>query len=190
MHGQKNIKLSSSCLSVRLSVCPSVCLCAHVENFCSLWTNFHEIFYPRIIPKSVHMILFLLLSETNNVYFTRKQKFFIIARLILLRMTYVSNWVADKTATNILSSTKFSENSDNVEEYGTARQTTDDKLTMCRKYALFIPDNLRKDTDTHSEYLTVLALPCQKWLAKDPHSYVTVHYLSYYSSHFLHMLCT
>jgi hypothetical protein len=49
---------------------------------------------------------------------------------------------------------------DNVEEYVTARQATHDTITRRMRFACWIT----KATDTHSEYVILIAFPRQQWL--------------------------
>ena len=46
---------------------------------------------------------------------------------------------------------------DDLEKYGTARPATDDSIVRRRKDAIYMPDNMGKNTDTHSEYLILNA---------------------------------
>jgi hypothetical protein len=48
---------------------------------------------------------------------------------------------------------------DNVEKYGTSRQTTDGKIMWRMRFASWIT----KTTDTHQEYVIILAFPLPKW---------------------------
>jgi hypothetical protein len=50
----------------------------------------------------------------------------------------------------------------NVEKYGRARQATDDNIIRRMRFACWIT----KATDTHSEYLILIALPRQQWLCE------------------------
>jgi hypothetical protein len=50
-----------------------------------------------------------------------------------------------------------------VEKYGTARQATDDIIWRMR-FACWIT----KATDTHSEYVVLIAFPRQQWLRERP----------------------
>jgi hypothetical protein len=52
--------------------------------------------------------------------------------------------------------------SDNVEIYGRARQTTDDNIIWRMRFACLIA----KATDTHSEYIILIAFPRQQWLSE------------------------
>ena len=51
---------------------------------------------------------------------------------------------------------------DNVEKYGRARQATDDNIIRRMRIACCIP----KATDTHSEYVILIAFPLQQWLCE------------------------
>ena len=47
-----------------------------------------------------------------------------------------------------------------MEKYGTAGQATDDNIIRRMRFALWIT----KATDTHSQYVILIALPQQQWL--------------------------
>ena len=47
-----------------------------------------------------------------------------------------------------------------MEKYGRARQSTDDNIIRRMRFACWIT----KDTDTHSEYVILIAFPPQQWL--------------------------
>jgi hypothetical protein len=47
-----------------------------------------------------------------------------------------------------------------VEKYGTSRQVTDDSVIRRMRIACWII----KATDTHSEYVILIAFPLQQWL--------------------------
>jgi hypothetical protein len=49
---------------------------------------------------------------------------------------------------------------DNMEKYGTARQATDDNIILRMRFAWWIT----KATDTHSQYVILIAFPRQQWL--------------------------
>ena len=57
--------LASSCLSVCLSVRPSV----GIEQLSSHWTDFHEVLYLSIFRKSVEKIQVSLKSDNNSGYY-------------------------------------------------------------------------------------------------------------------------
>jgi len=50
-----------------------------------------------------------------------------------------------------------------VEKFDRDRQATYDDTALRRKYAICIPDNEAKNTDTDSQYLMLFAFPRQKW---------------------------
>ena len=50
------------------------------------------------------------------------------------------------------------------EKHGAARHAKDDNTTRRRKYAICIPGNYDKATDTHSERLIFTAFTQQQWL--------------------------
>jgi hypothetical protein len=72
--------------------------------------------------------------------------------------------VVEKIETHILRSIIVSRTScrllDNVEKYGRARQATDDNIIRHMRFAWWIS----KATDTHSEYVLLIAFPRQQWL--------------------------
>jgi hypothetical protein len=74
--------------------------------------------------------------------------------------------VVQKIKTHILCSITFSRKSyrlwDNVENYGRARQATDDNIIRRMRFACWIT----KARETHSEYVILIALPQQKWLGE------------------------
>jgi hypothetical protein len=88
----------------------------------------------------------------------------IISRWIPPRTRNVSDKLAEKIKTCILFSITFFRKScrlwDNVEKYGTARQATDDNKIRRMRFAC----SITKATDTHSEYVILIAFPRQKWL--------------------------
>jgi len=74
--------------------------------------------------------------------------------------------VVEKIKTNILCSVTFFRKSrclwDNVEKYGRAGQVTDDNIIRPMRFACFITET----TDTHSEYVVLVAFPRQQWLSE------------------------
>jgi hypothetical protein len=83
---------------------------------------------------------------------------------IFLEWEIFQTKVVEKIRTHILCSITFSLKScrlwDNVEKYGTARQATDDNIIRRMRFACCIT----KATDTHSEYVILIACPRQQWL--------------------------
>jgi hypothetical protein len=77
----------SVCLSVCLSVRPSVCM----EQFGSYWTDFHEILYLSIFRKSVEKIQVSFESHKKNACFTRRPVYiYNLPCSLLLRMGNLS----------------------------------------------------------------------------------------------------
>ena len=76
----ENRLLASSCLSV--------CM----EQFSSYWTDFKEILYLSMFPKSVEKIQVSLKSDKDKGYFTWRQInfFLIVSRSLLLKMKNIS----------------------------------------------------------------------------------------------------
>jgi len=77
--------LASSCLSVRPSV--------SMEQLGFHWTDFHKIWYLKVLKKSVEKIQVSLKSDKNRGYFYMKTNihFFITSRSFFLRMRNVSD---------------------------------------------------------------------------------------------------
>jgi hypothetical protein len=72
--------------------------------------------------------------------------------------------VVEKIKARFMFSNFFSRKScrlwDNVEKYGTARQATDDNIIRRMRFTCWITTA----TDTHSEYVILIAFPQQQWL--------------------------
>ena len=91
-------------------------------------------------------------------------KFVIVSCRILLRMTISSTkhfsrnqntrFFFDKVCLKIVRSLN------NVEKYRTTRQTADDNITWCMRFAWWIT----KAAYTHLEYVIIIAFPQQQWL--------------------------
>ena len=58
---------------------------------------------------------------------------------------------------------------DNIEKYCRARQTTDDNIKQRMRFACWIP----KATDTHSEYVILIAFHGNSRCANVPHCHYT-----------------
>ena len=62
-----------------------------------------------------------------------------------------------------------------MEQYGRARQATDDNITRRKRIACCIP----KATDKHTEYVILIAFPRQQWLRESaPMVSLQIHCLS------------
>jgi hypothetical protein len=90
--------------------------------------------------------------------------FIIISRWIFPRMRNISDKSCRENQNTHFMFNHFSRKScrlwDNVEKYGRARQTTDDNIIRRMRFASWIT----KATDTHSEYVILIAFPRQLWL--------------------------
>jgi hypothetical protein len=58
-----------------------------------------------------------------------------------------------------------------VEKYGTAGQATDDNIIRRMRFACWIT----KATDTHSEYVILIAFPPQQWLHERASLHLLLH---------------
>jgi hypothetical protein len=90
----------------------------------------------------------------------------IISRWILLRIRNVSDKSCRENQNthfmfnNFFPSRKSCRLWDNVGKYGTARQDTDDNIIRRMRFAC----RITKATDTHSEYVILIAIAWQQWL--------------------------
>jgi hypothetical protein len=122
-----------------------------------------------------------LKSDKNNGYFTwRPITFLIISRSFLLRMRNIwDKSCRENPNTHFVFNNFFFRKSfglwANVGKYIRAGQT---KMTIRRMH---IACRIRKATNTHSEYVMLVALPLQPWLRERACVKVTRTYLSSYS---------
>jgi hypothetical protein len=91
----------------------------------------------------------------------------IISRWIILRMRNVSDKSCTQNQnTHFMFNNFFAWKScrlwDNVEKYGRARQAIDDNITRRMRFACWIT----KATDTHTQYVILIAFPRQQWLCE------------------------
>jgi len=134
-----------------------------MEQLRSQWTDFHETWYLRIFFGNLSRNFQVALKfDNNNGYFTwRPIHILIISRSVLLRIRNL----ADKRCTGNQNTHFMFTNYfrkivpfwDNVENYGRAGEATDDN--RAKRIACWIP----KATNTHSEYVILIALPLQQW---------------------------
>jgi hypothetical protein len=93
-------------------------------------------------------------------------------------MRNVSDEVVKKIETRVLCSIIFSENragyEQNLENCGAATQATGGNKIRHKRFACWIT----KATDTHSEYVTLIAFPLQQWLRERAFFALQVHCLS------------
>jgi hypothetical protein len=168
----QNIPVFRRVRKIQESNSASSCLCLSVRmvQLGSHWTGFHEIWYLSIFRKSVEKIQVSLKSGNNNGTLHKDLcTFMVISRSILLRTRNDS----DKSCTEN-QNTHFMFNNflfrkscrlwDNVEKHGTARQATDDNIIRRMRFTCWIT----KATDTHLEYLILIAFPRQRLRERVP----------------------
>ena len=114
---------------------------------------------------SVENIQVSLKYDRNNRYFTwRPATFRIVSRWILLGMRNFSDKFVEKIWTHILWSITLFRKSyrlwDRVEKYGSAGQATNDSIMQSIHSAY----RLINTTDTHSEYVILIAFPLLQYL--------------------------
>jgi hypothetical protein len=103
--------------------------------------------------------------------------------------------VVDKIKTHISYSITFFENRSVYEimwkKYGTARQATDDNIIRRMRFARWVT----KATDTHPEYVILIAFPRQQWLRERAsllgHTYIAnlVYNMSFHLCPMLVVVC-
>jgi hypothetical protein len=104
-------------------------------------------------------------SDKNNGYFIwRPMCIWQYPDEFFLEWEMFQTKVVEKIKTRILGLIAFFRNAchlrDNVDKYGRARQATGDNIIRCMWVVCWIT----KATDTHSEYVILIALPRQQWL--------------------------
>jgi hypothetical protein len=91
--------------------------------------------------------------------------FLIISHWTLLRMRNIEAKVVDKIKMDILYSVIFFQKSyhlwDNVEKYGTARQSTDDNIIWCMCFACWITKAVHTP-----RICDIISFPQQQWLSR------------------------
>jgi hypothetical protein len=128
--------------------------------------DFHGIWYWRIFKKSVKKIQVSLKSDSNNSTLHENQyTFFIISRSVLLRMRDVSDKSCRENQNThfvLINSFFFFENCPvyeilwkNITEWGRPQMKIWHMPIAC-----WIP----KATNTHTEYVKLIAFPLQQWL--------------------------
>jgi hypothetical protein len=146
-------------MSVCLSVRPSVLM----QQLGSHWTVLHKIWHSTIFRKSVEEIQLSLKSDKNNRYFTWRPIYIYdhISLSSLRNEKCFRQNRGENQNTHFMFSILFPKILHlwgNVEKYCTAGQTAD--YNMAHTHACWIP----KTTNTHSEYVIIIAFPLQQWL--------------------------
>ena len=98
------------------------------------------------------------MDALHDDYYT----FMITSRLIFLMMNNVSDKGVDIhfTCNNLFFFRRSCRLWDNVEKYGRDRQVLNDNIIWRMRFACWVT----KARETHSEYVTLTALPRQQWL--------------------------
>jgi hypothetical protein len=110
--------------------------------------------------RTLFWFIFRDFSNLNYIYLTS----YLTSTEFFLEWEMFQTKVVHKIKTHILCSITFSRKScrlgDNVEKFRTARQTTDDNIIRHIRFAR----SITKATDTHSEYVILIAFPRQQFL--------------------------
>ena len=135
-----------------------------------LWKDFHKIWFLSIFQQSVEKIKASFKCDKNNRRFTwiTLDIFFIICRLLLLRMRNVSDKIcAENQTTHFIFNNFFFPKIvplwDKVEKYCRAVQATDDNMAHAH---CILP------TNTHSEYVIFLLSHNNNGCMNAPQCYV------------------
>jgi hypothetical protein len=160
-------KLRKATISFVMSVQLSVCLSVRIEQLGSHWTDFHDAWYLNIFQKSFEKIPISLKSDKNNsTLYQDVCTFMIISPSVPLTMRMSRIKVVEKVKTHIACSiTSFRKSClfwDNVEKFGRSGQATDNNIIRLTRIACWIT----KATDTHSDYIILIAFPWQKMVTR------------------------
>jgi len=165
---------SQNCVKRQLiSSCLSVCM----EQFGSHWTDFHEIWNSITFRKYVEKIQVSLKSEKNNRHFAWRSIY--ICDIISLNCSNNEKFfkVLKNIKTFILCPIAFFFEHHVVYEISWKNIVHPDRPQMTIWpiwFACLIP----KATNTHSEYVILVAYPRQQRLSDGPQFYLTLHSLS------------
>ena len=162
-------KWRKATISFVVSACPSVC--PYTRNNSAPTERIFVIFYTWVFFENLsrkfkfHLKLTIITGTLHEDVCT-----YIYDNILLnfRRMRNVSDKIIEKIKTRILCSISFSPKivplSDNVEKYGTARQAIDDNVIRRMRFAWWITKTTH--THTYSEYVILIAFPCQQCLRK------------------------
>jgi len=136
-----------------------------MELFYSHWTDFQEIWYWSIFRKSVEKIQVSLKSEKNNCYCTcRLCTVMVISLRILLGLRNVSDKICRRNQNIFYARQSFTE-SRGVYVIMCKNMVESDRSQMTI-WHMRITCWMAKTTNTHSEYVTLIAFLQQQWLRK------------------------
>jgi hypothetical protein len=159
--GDAFAKLRKTTVSFVMSILPFV----RMEQLGWHWTDFHEIWYMSICWRPVEKIqISLKCCQNNGSYTWRSVYIFIIYYRILLRTRMFQTYCREDRNAHFVFSNTFCRKScrlwDNVGKYCIAGQAADDNIIRHMRIACWVP----KATNTHSEYVTLIAFPMQQWM--------------------------
>jgi hypothetical protein len=150
-------KFRKATISSYLSVRPSICLSVCMEQLSSHWTDFHEIWHLSIFRKSVQPIQDSLNSDKNNGYFKYSPVNFPYHTRLMLRTKNASETVAEKIKTHVLTSIFFFRDRTG---YGiTWKNTVESDSPQITRWLIGITCWIPKTTDIHLEYVLLFAFP-------------------------------
>jgi len=143
-----------------LYVRPSV----RMEQLGSHWRDFYEILYLRIFRKSVKKFKFHQnLTRITGTLHEERHTFLIISRPVFLRMRNISYKFVDEIKTHILCSTYFFFRKWCLCEIKWKNIIQPDRPQMTM-WLMRIACWITKATNTHSQYVILIAFPLQQWL--------------------------
>ena len=158
-------QLQKSTISFVMYVCLSACLSIRKERPAGFsWSLPFEVFFKKNLSRK-----YKFHSNQGRIMGTVLVDlctFMILSHWILLKLEEFQTKVVETIKTHILCSTTFffllkpGRLWDNLEKYGTARRGTGDNITRCMCSACWIP----KATNTHSEYVILIAFQRHQWL--------------------------
>jgi hypothetical protein len=166
--------LASSCLSVRLSVPPHGTTRFTLDDFYNIW-------HLSIFLQNVEKIQVSLISDKDSRYLLDQQYAFMISRSVLPRIRNISDNFVDKNQNTHFLFNNFFRDPAVYEVWKNTVQPDRPHMTIWRmRVACWIP----KATNTHSEYLILIAFPLQQWLnaraTKLRYTYIASHVALYF----------
>ena len=156
-------KIAKATISLVVSVCLSVRLCVRKTSAppgrifidFDIWVFFENL--------SIKIKFHYHLARITGTLHEDQYAFLFIFRWILLRMKTVSDKICRELQNKFMFKRLFFFRElyrlgDNKEKYSTTRQGTDDNIKRLVRFACWIP----KATNTHSEYVILIAFPLQQ----------------------------
>ena len=142
-----------------------------MEQLGSQWTDFHEIWYLSIFSKKLSrkFEFYWKIARITGTLHEDVCTYLITSRSVILRMINVSGRRFKKKSKHafyvrwpfpFFSEKKILRLWDNVVKYSTDGQAADGNITWRMRFAC----RITKVTNTHLEYVTLIAFPLQQWL--------------------------